>query len=430
MKRRKNRIFIGLIEIAGYFASLNDGFRQLGIDSCFFQYFENRYYDGGSRFMKICQLISTYRYNGNKFTRILFFPIDNSVKIFLFTWAVLKFDTFIFASNTTFFRYKELWLLKKMKKKIIYVFLGTESRPDYLSGNLINRYYIENGEVKNIKHCAESAANKSMVIKKIEKYADYCINHPPCALFHTRPYIKWLYVGFAFSTIKKILGTQPVSYCDSIKILHAPTNTETKGTYIFREVIERLKNEGHNIEYIEIIGQPNHKVLELLSQCDFVLDELYSDIPLGGLGTEAAFFKKPTISGGYYAEFIGADYDKDVIPPAVFCEPEKLEDSIRMLISNAELRKQIGQEAYEFVNANWDAKQVAGKYLKIINDEIPEEWFGDPYSLNYTLGYGQSKQQYKKVVSSILNECGESGFSLDDKPYLIKQIQEDVKTTF
>lgn len=428
MRQKKDRIFIGLIEVAGYFNSLNKGFHELGIESCFFRYSNNKYYDAGSTLMRFCQYISSKRQIKYK-VRWAFIPIDLLLKTFIFIWAVFNFNVFIFSSTSTFFRYRELWLLKKLNKKIIYVFLGTESRPDYLSGNLINKLYIENGEIKNIKQCVDEAARKSKIIKKIEKYADYCINHPPCALFHTKPYIKWLYVGFAFPGIKKI-ETEQLPLRDSVKILHAPSNPETKGTYVIRAIITKLKKENIDIEYIELINQPNNKVLELLAQCDFIVDELYSDIPLGGLGTEAAFFKKPTINGGYYSKFIETDYDKKVIPPSVFCEPEELEDNIRALLANVEFRNQIGQKAFEFVNANWDAQKVAGKYIRIINNDIPSEWVGEPLSLSYTFGYGQSKQQYRKVISSILSEYGEKGLSLDDKPYLRKKILEDVKAVF
>ena len=40
-------------------------------------------------------------------------------------------------------------------------------------------------------------------------------------------------------------------------------------------------------------------ILAELARCDFVIDQLYSDYPLPGLATEAAWFGKPTVVGGY-----------------------------------------------------------------------------------------------------------------------------------
>ena len=44
------------------------------------------------------------------------------------------------------------------------------------------------------------------------------------------------------------------------------------------------------IKFIEITGRPNQEVLELISTCDFVIDQLYSDMAMVGFATEAAFF--------------------------------------------------------------------------------------------------------------------------------------------
>jgi hypothetical protein len=339
----------------------------------------------------------------------------------VFTWAVHKYNVFIFSSVSTFYRYKELWILKKLGKTIIYVFCGTESRPDYLSGNIINALYLKNGQINDIDKCIKKASYKKKTIGYIEKYADYCINHPPCALFHTKPYIKWLYIGFPFSKTGNSL--QSVGSNDTIRILHAPSNPQTKGTYIIREIIERIQTEGVPIEYIELIGKPNSKVLEELSRCDFVIDELYSDIPLGGLGVEAAFWGKPTINAGYYGKDIEYDYDESIIPPSIFCMPHEIEEKIRLLISDITLRRQMGRVAQSFVMKNWNTKKVASNYLNLIKGDVPSEWIGDPYSLNYVFGYGQSKDQLKEVVSCILREGGDSGLSLDDKPHLIERLQ-------
>ena len=62
---------------------------------------------------------------------------------------------------------------------------------------------------------------------------------------------------------------------------------------------------------------PNHKVLETIREVDIVVDELYADIPLGGLGTKAAVAHKPVLSAGYYSGCMHSDYPAEVIPPSV-----------------------------------------------------------------------------------------------------------------
>ncbi|MCL2156457.1 MAG: hypothetical protein FWH54_00345 [Methanobrevibacter sp.] len=311
-----------------------------------------------------------------------------------------------------------------MGKKIIFVFLGTESRPDYLSGNIINDLYLKKDEIKNIEECVKNTLIKKNNISKIEKYADICINHPPCAFFQTKPYIKWLYIGFPFSEkeINKIIKYKKKKPNRNVNILHAPSNPKTKGTKIISEIIGKLKNEGKKIDYIELIDLSNTEVLELIGKCDFVIDELYSDIPIGRLGVETAFAGKTIVNAGYYGEFINKDYDKEVIPPTIYCEPSKIENEIRLLISDYNLRSKSGKKNYEFVLNNWKAKDVANRYINIIKNNIPKIWFGDPYDLHYIYGYGQSKEQLQKVIDAIIYKKGIDGFGISDKPYLIKKL--------
>lgn len=59
----------------------------------------------------------------------------------------------------------------------------------------------------------------------------------------------------------------------------------------------------------------NATVLQELQQCDFVIDELYSDVPLAMLATEAAIFGKPVIVGGYYSNNFSPENPDSQIPP-------------------------------------------------------------------------------------------------------------------
>ena len=84
-----------------------------------------------------------------------------------------------------------------------------------------------------------------------------------------------------------------------IRILHSPSSPEVKGTYLIRQAINALKAKGYPIDYVEIMGKPNTVVIAELEKCDFIVDQLYSDTPMSGFATEAAFFGKTAVVGGY-----------------------------------------------------------------------------------------------------------------------------------
>jgi len=47
---------------------------------------------------------------------------------------------------------------------------------------------------------------------------------------------------------------------------------------------------------------PNHAVLEELGKCDFVIDQAFADYGMAGFATEAAWFGKTAVVGGYQSE--------------------------------------------------------------------------------------------------------------------------------
>lgn len=424
MKQNKYNIFIGLGEVAGYFNSLTAGFQESGYKVCFFQFNGNKYYPTGNSFMRFCQTISRKREDSRFQVRLPFIFLLLFLKLFVFIWAVFRFNVFIFAANSTFFKYKELWILKCLRKKVVYVFLGSESRPDYISGNIVNRSYKKEDGTYDVEACFRNTFLKRKTIRYIEKYADICINHPPCAFFQQKSFIKWLYIGFPFPVSS--LPDNKIKQALPVKIVHAPSNPQTKGSEQIKLWIEELKAEGLPIEYIELVNQPNEFVLKTLVQCDFVIDELYSDIPLGGLGTEAAALGKPVINGGYYTKDIETDYDPEVIPPAFFCMPQDIKHQIRELILNPELRLKKGKEAYNFICKKWNSREVANRYVQLLEGTFPSSWEGNPYQLTYIHGYGQDLDQYRKVIKALLDTLGEKSLCISDKPGLVKKIKDGI----
>lgn len=53
------------------------------------------------------------------------------------------------------------------------------------------------------------------------------------------------------------------------------------------------------------------------------------------------------------------------------------------MIKNEHLREEIGKKCKEFVITKWSPTKIAEKFLKIINNEIPENWYINPIE-NYS----------------------------------------------
>jgi len=422
------RIFIGLRELSGYYHHLKRGFDQLGVESVFVNLSGHPYRYGTDKNPKIIRIINKLfqsvgeRFFSNLAMRLLWLGFfQNILGIFLFFWALGRFDVFIFASNSTFFYFLDLPILRLLKKKIIFVFHGSESRPVYLNG-----YVLSDTKTKTILTGIILARIQKIIISIIDRYADYSINIPPQAHFHTRPFVSWLCIGVPHDMAASATSADVTLNDDlvekTIRILHAPSKPEPKGTDVIRRVIQSLKNKGLLIDYVEIMGKPNAEVLKELQQCDFVIDEIYSDTPMAVFATEAAFAGKPAVVGSYYAEDIKKDLAPEFIPPSAFCHPDRLEETIENMVKDAELRTGIGDKAKRFVATHWTAEKVAEHYLMLIEGNFPKEWLFNPGHIEYIHGCGLHEQKAKAIIRKFL-ECGGPGsLCLSDKPDLRQRL--------
>ncbi|PKN52261.1 MAG: hypothetical protein CVU55_08220 [Deltaproteobacteria bacterium HGW-Deltaproteobacteria-13] len=415
------RIFIGLREIAGFFHHLKKGFDTLEIESVFvnlngnpFQYGTDNNPVWINTLNHLSQKIGMMFF-GNWILRVIWVVfLQNIISFFIFPFVLFRYDVFIFSSNSTFFFFLDLPILKLFRKKIIYVFLGSETRPVYLNG-----YVINNDKRGSIITGIIIARLQKIMISIIDRFADHIVNIPPQAYFHSRPFISCWMMGLPhdvqfsgdFLSLRK-------DSSETTRILHAPSKPEAKGTPVIRQVIQSLKQKGHRIDYVEITGRPNTEVLQELRMCDFIVDEIYSDTPMAIFATEAAFAGKPAVVGSYYVNLIKDDIPDSDMPPSMFCHPDRLEETMERLIVDKDFREELGGKARDFVMKNWSSVKVAQHYLMLIDGNIPPEWIYDPHNIRYLHGCGLSEDKSKKIIAAFLKIGGIKSLCLSDKPEL------------
>lgn len=69
-------------------------------------------------------------------------------------------------------------------------------------------------------------------------------------------------------------------------VVHAPSSPIIKGTQVVRAAVKRLRAEGYEFEYVELVEVSNDEVLEALRRAHIVLNEFYAFVP-GVFGVEA-----------------------------------------------------------------------------------------------------------------------------------------------
>jgi hypothetical protein len=417
------KIFIGLTEIAGYYNNLKKGFDELGVECTFITLHNHPLKYDEDQTSNV--LVSLAKYTTKKRVQTPKFKLLQKVwwvvlqqisKTLLFVWVLVKHDVFIFGYSSSFLSFYDLPILNLLHKKIIYVFHGSDSRSPYLDG-FVNR----NIEFQDI---VKVTRKRKAQIKKIERYADIIIDNPLSSHFHEKSVIVVQIIGIPFKCDKDYRIKAEFRHSRGIRILHSSSDLEGKGTLRIREIIKNLQAKSYPLEFIEIIGKSNAVVLNELAHCDFVIDQLYSDTPMASFATEAAYFGKPAIVGGYGQAEIRRIFPAEKIPPVFFCHPDEMEKAIEKLIVDEIYRKELGRKVKQFVETNWTPKKVAKRYLQLIRGNIPEDWLYDPKDISYLHGCGLPEYRSKELIKSVIEKGGKKALQLSDKPDLEHMFME------
>ena len=403
------RIFLSVVEIAGYYSSLKDGFNQIGISAQtgFVSSHKFNYKINPTNLQKYIiwasDNISDINQNEGKygfFKKIFFYLVAAIFVILFFFQSLMKFDVFVFGFRKSFLPlHLDLPIIKLFNKRIIFIFHGSDTRKPLLNGVFGNLPVT-----KLLK--LEKKQKKS--IATIEKYADHIITQPAISQCHKRSVVNWIKVGMPFS--KEYFGNEKNDkYKDCSHtipiILHCPSKPQAKGTEIIRSVINDLKAEGYKFSYNEIINKSHDEVLAALDECTFVVDQLYSDLHMAGFATEAAFYSKPAIVGGYeldkLSEICGSTYTAPTyqIKPT----PSDLRKAIIFFLENSDKCEELGRQAHIFVEKHYKPSVVARNLLKIINNDIPNDWMIEPDTFRFDHGCAISAAELSQRMKNLSN---------------------------
>ena len=411
------RVFIGLGDICGYYTQLERGFHEVGVSCAFVNAYPDRDYGRVSRPGWIGRLVewlarrrtSTAR---GSLTRRFWSAMQVGSLVLLLAHALVAFDVFIFSGGTTFLFLRDLWLLKLFRKRIIVVFHGSDSRPPYL-----NAVSVGTEGQFDVDGCMRETRAIKRKLRTIERYADVIVSHPMYAHLHERRLVNWLHVGIPYEAGVGVAARTSATD-GAVVIVHAPTRPGPKGTALIERAIASLRQKGHPIRFVKLVDQPHVQVLKALSECDFVVDELFGDTPMASFAAEAAAFGKPAIVGMRGFNELLRYSSPAVIPPALICRAEDVESAIERLVVDQEYRVELGRLARRFLEEQWNPKRVAARFVRLASGDVPSEWWFDPNTLDYLHGWGLTDGRAREVIRTIVKERGLSALELADKPAL------------
>lgn len=423
------RIFVGLTEIAGFYGNLAAGLRAAGARATFVDLARHPFgYPPGDQRWPVRLARRTYQRrleatSGFVGRIIIWRLIYAMARLALLVWALRRHDVFIFGSRTSFFQLRELPVLRWLGKQVVFVFTGSDARPPYVDGADMDPAYG-----RSIEDCIRLARVKKRQITEIERWSTTVVGHPLYLHFCERPAASFEVLGLAQPLLAAYPALVPEPPEPPIRILHSPSNPFVKGSELVRAAVNRLVGEGLPLELIEMRNLPNSLVHEQLQTCHFVIDQVYSDVPMSAFSAEAARYGKPAVVGSYGWDEIARLIPEGHRAPVEGCHPDGIESAVRRLATDSAHRRRLGLAARRFVE-EWAGEAVARRYLRLLAGERPSGWMADPSAVRYVSGVGLSEHRAREIVAAVIRDGGIGALQVSDKPELEAAFQAFVRAS-
>jgi hypothetical protein len=421
---RPLRVFLGPVEVAGYYAQLQQGLESIGVRVTRLAMTQDSRAYGAplpvwpSGLAARCMALARQRPNG--LLGRLWSKLASLLLLLLAVRIIVQHDALVyaFAGSISWYPALELKLARALRRRIVFVFHGSDSRPPYLDGQSLAR-----DRNPGIDAVQQLVVERRARVQFCDAVADAVIDNPFAAHFHNRACVNWHAVGIPFVRVPQTPPPPPAPGT-LVRVLHSPSHPETKGTPHIRAVIAALQSRGVPIDYVEISGRPNAEVLQEIERADLVVDQAYSDVPMAGLATEAAAFGRPSVVGSLavtqFADFIAAED----LPPVASCHPDDLESTIERLVQDRSARERLGREAHAFVLRHRAAHVVASRMVRVLQNDIPPSWLFDPRSVRYGGGCGDPST-IRRTIAALVERHGVAALGLDDRPAVRDAVLEE-----
>ncbi|MCB9537179.1 MAG: hypothetical protein H6704_13080 [Myxococcales bacterium] len=284
-------------------------------------------------------------------------------------WAALfDYDIYLFvASHTLLPGLLDLPLLKQRGKIVISFQAGSEVRfwqmartfnaayghsfPEGLISRHVNGAR-DLGAFAGYSRYLDVFANKLHNIRMAERYADLLLSQPCSNVLGVRPYMAAILPVDTQRCTARVPGRErPV-------VVHAPTNPEFKQSGLIFATLDRLWREGVGFELRLLRNVPNHQVLDALTDCDVLIDQIACG-KTGLLGFEG-------MASGCMV--IGCN-DEEAAPvpyrslPVARIAPDNVYDVLKTALTDRVLRVRAAEAGLRYLSLGHHTPQRVAQYI-------------------------------------------------------------------
>lgn len=298
-----------------------------------------------------------------------------------FLYAICKFDIFHHPFLGGFLGDTPLWrmeapLLRLAGKRIVTIPIGFDA---YLYSQIIDPslHHVL------LMYSSDSAKREGQIRRRIEywtKWSDVIIIGTMIDGLG-----RWDIPAFNMVTVDTDLWQQKERYSRSdgvsgvVKIMHSPNHHGFKGTEFVVEAVEGLRAEGLKVELILVQGKQNQEVRRLMLEEADILAEQFIATAYALNGIEGMASGLPVLANleheAYTRFFRRYSYLNEC--PVLSTTPETLKENLRLLVTNPQLREDLGRAGRLYVE-KYHSEQAAQYLFSAIYDKI---WYGKDVDL-------------------------------------------------
>ena len=325
-----------------------------------------------------------------------------------------RFDVLVFGfGKTPTDTELELRLYRLLRRRLVFVFHGSDARPPYLDA-----VRVPPDEEPDWDKLRAATQRMQRRLARVERRADVILAYPAITHFLTREITDWYHLEKPLSLPTLTTPGRPPARPDArrtLRVGHAPSHRGGKGTPQLVAAIESLRAGGLDVELVMPDGfAPKEDVLAMLSTCDLTVDQVWADVPGATLAAELAALGWKVLVGASERDFLTARYPERCRVIRLF-DPWDLE-----AVLHAELSDRSSSHA---AGARFGSAplEVAQRHLDaILGSPRPGARF-EPRQMPGVFGFGP-ENHLRSVTSEYVRRFGAEALELDHKPWLRDRI--------
>ena len=324
--------------IAGIAGLLARAQRDLGYDATSVEYIAHQYGFGADRTLSLNRGSNPLK----KATTVSGFALD----------AMRRYDVFhLYFGNTLFpHPYPDLPLLRALGKRIVFHFCGCDVRNRAAT---LRQYDLSGcSECISLVCLGKRHPNPARADVSLVSTPDL-LEFVPGAILMPGPVDlnRWK---------SRPPRTVPITPQDPVRILHAPSDREIKGTKYVIDAVERLKAAGYPVELLMLEGIPHDQVVDFCDTADLAVDQLM----IGAYGTvsiEMMAKGVPVICR--IRDDLRKHYPADL--PLINAAPATIFSTLETLLQDPDSWQAIGRQGVQYVTHEHEMHRVAVRTLDL-----------------------------------------------------------------